>query len=300
MPQKTTLDITRVSELDLSQEFIISNAQNTPLSSLLLGRGKNYSVSDWLVREKIKTLSTGSASGGKKEGADAPATEKSSFSYVDNLLEIFTKATEISGTVGAVHGSSSKALGKEMDDRLSEMKYDLEIAFLNGTKKNEDETGGRKMNGLLNMVEAEHVIDATAGFTKDKILDALQAMYYSKTTNGELWAFAHPSVKRKITALYVDAYERAVVDLVPGMNQGVGISIEKIFTDFGIVNLVMVDAMPTSQLLIANLDYITMPELRPAHFEALAKTGDADKGQVITEVSIMTAPQALAKIINIA
>lgn len=295
---QTQNDLLRVNGLDLSSEIITVNPIATPLTSLLYDRGQTKTAKDVFINQKTKTLSTGTPSGGRKDGADAPAFEISQYDYVKNYLEIFSKATAVSGTAGAVQGGTQAVLAEQIADRLLEMKGDMEYAFFNGVQKAEDGVSGRKTSGLINQVG--HTVDVGAlALTQDHILDALQAMFTAGAVDGELFIFANPTVKRLINKLFVDA-EKAQINLQAG-SQGVGIAINKIYTDFGLVNLVMANAMQPGNILVTNLNHVEIHELqgRKPKFEALAKTGDAEKGQVVTESGIILAnPNAGAKIIN--
>lgn len=290
-------DLTRQTLIDLAKEFVTTNAVVTPLSSLLYSKSKNYNYNkDIVVRKKIKTLSN-VASGARKEGQDAPADEKSTFAWIENNMEIFSKATSVSGTVGAISGSDKVALAKEINDRLIELKGDIENSFINGVKKAEDGVSGRRMNGLINQVHADNVVDCTSSaLTEAKILDALQKIFDAGMANGELYLVCNATTKRKINEIYKDQ-EKAVIPLVAG-DGNVGIVVQKIFTDFGVVNILMDSYVPVGNILIFNLDLVDVPELRTPTFEALAKTGDSEKGQVVAECSILTAPKSMAKIIN--
>lgn len=57
------------------------------------------------------------------------------------------------------------------------------------------------MNGLLNLVNSENVIDATdTGLTEDLLLDALQKMW-DHGAKGEYFTFVNATVKRLINKL---------------------------------------------------------------------------------------------------
>lgn len=57
------------------------------------------------------------------------------------------------------------------------------------------------MNGLLNLVNTENVIDATdTGLTEDLLLDALQKMW-DHGAQGEYFTFVNATVKRLINKL---------------------------------------------------------------------------------------------------
>lgn len=292
---KTSADLARQNVIDLSDEIIIANPIYTPLTSLLFSRNKTTKAKDVVVRRKIKKLST-AVSGGRKEGADAPEAEKTSYEWIDNNLEIFTKSTVISGTVGAIEGDTKQALAKEISDRLVELKGDIERAFFVGVKKDEDETGGRQMAGLINQVHVDHIIDVGAAALERKHINQAMQKLFTAQIAGEKYIFVNPADIDTVTDLYEKTSE-TIISLTPG-NTEVGITVTAINTNFGKANIVLANDVPAGTLLFASLDYIEVPVLRAPEYEPLAKTGDADKGQVVAELSIIAAPQSLAKIVN--
>ncbi|KXZ39478.1 hypothetical protein SAMN05661008_00336 [Alkalithermobacter thermoalcaliphilus JW-YL-7 = DSM 7308] len=288
-------NLPRQNIVDLSNEIMVLNAEYTPLLTLLLANGKNTVAKDVVVRRKIKELST-TASGARKEGADAPDSENSTYTWVSNNLEIFSKATVISGTAGAIYGSTAEALAKEINDRLTELKFDMEKSILTGTKKDEDGTSGRKMNGLLNLVDEDNVIDVEgATLTKAYISNAMMKLYQLKVT-GDKYMFVNPADVEKVIELYTTATNARIN--FSSADSTVGIDVTEILTPFGKAKMVMSTNVPTGTILIGALDYMELPQLREAQYEPLAKTGDAEKGQVVAEATIITAPKSLAKIIN--
>lgn len=293
---KTTSNLTPITNIDLSKEILVVNPVLTPISSILLGKG-TVKANNTIVQKRIKTLSE-TASGKRKEGASAPDAETTAYTTVTNNMEIFSKSAKVSGTVAAIEGNKKAALAKELNDRLLEIKGDMEYAFINGIKADESAGSGRAMNGLLNLVDENNIIDArNKTYNEDLILDALQAMFNTGGTFGTLYMVANPSVKRLTDKIFKDA-QNVTINFIPG-NTTVGLVVKAIATDFGIVNLVMSNAMPAKTVLIFNADVAEVHELRKVIYEALAKTGDAESGQVVGENTVITAPGAVAKIINI-
>ena len=85
-----------------------------------------------------------------------------------------------------------------------------------------------------------------------------------------------------------------------GMDQSVGITVQRIVSDFGVLNLVLNRHMDPHTMLILDLDQVQIAELRGTFFEMLPRKGDSEKGHVMNESSIkLLDSYSGAKIINI-
>lgn len=287
-------DLLRNEEIDLKDELMVLNPQFTPISSLVLQKSLKK-AKDVVYRQTFKTLSD-TPSGGRLEGAAAPNAEQSAKTTVENFLEIFSKAATVSGTASAIYGEEGSLLKKEIKDRLTEVKYDIEKAFTIGVKKDEDVSSGRQMNGLVNQVHASHVIDGeNAGLTTAHIDKAMEYLYTAQIP-GERYVFINPTEVGKLAELYTKQ-ENVRINLTPDSDKA-GIAVNKIVTNFGDALIVKSNAVPVGTILVASLDYVEVAELRAPKYEPLAKSGDAESGQVVAELTIVNAPKAMAKIVN--
>ncbi len=284
--------------IDLAEEIKLTSPTDTPLTTLLMGRGAVVPATDITVtwRERKLNETRGTL---KKEGADAGDPIKSSRGSLSNVCQIIEKVTQVSGTAEKLNpkgiGSSFNA---EVADRLIETKRDLEWYFLNGVRAEENESTPRQMNGLINLVNAENVIDATAGLTEALMLDAMQKMW-DHGSQGEYYTFVNASVKRKLNDLLKNA-ANIRVNITNGLSQTMGITVQKVESDFGTLNLVLDRHMDTKTMLILDLDQVQIAELRGTFFEMLPKAGDYHKGHILNESTIkLLNSYSGAKLINI-
>lgn len=284
--------------LDLRDEIELTTPTDTPLTTLLLGRGATTKATDitvsWRERELNKERGTL-----KLEGAEAGTPIKSSRSTLSNICQIIEKVTQVSGTAQALNPKGiGKSFEAEINDRLIETKRDLEWYFLNGTKAAGSETIPRQMNGLVNLVNADNVVDATAGLTEDLMLDAMQKMW-DHGSQGEYFTFVNAGTKRLINSLLkTDGNIR--INTSQGLNQVMGITVQKIESDFGTLNLVLDRHMDAKTMLIVDLDQVQIAELRGTFFEMLPKAGDYLKGHILNESTIkLLNSYSGAKLINI-
>ena len=284
--------------VDLTDEIALVSPTDTPLTTLLMGRGKVVPATDITVtwRERKLNDERGTL---KVEGAEAGDVIKSSREMLSNVCQIIEKVTQVSGTANALNplgiGSSFQA---EVADRLIETKRDLEWYFLNGTKALESGVTPRQMNGLVNLVNAENVKDATAGLTETLMLDAMQGMW-EHGSQGEYYTFVNAAVKRSINEL-LKTTGNVRISHTEGLNQTMGITVQRIESDFGILNLVLDRHMDINTMLIVDLDQVEIAELRGTFFEPLPKAGDYFKGHILNESTIkLLNSYAGAKLINI-
>lgn len=285
--------------IDLAEEIKLVSPTDTPLTTLLMGRGQTVPATDITVtwRERKLNDQRGTL---KLEGAEAGDAIKSSRGSLSNICQIIEKVTQVSGTAQALNPKGiGNSFQSEVSDRLTETKRDLEWYFLNGTKTLEADSTPRQMDGLMNLVNTENVIDGTGKtFSEDIILDALQGMW-DHGANGEYFSFVNASVKRMVNGLLKNG-TNVKVDIDNSMDQVLGITVAKIQSDFGVINLVLDRHMVADAMLTVDLEQVEIAELRGTFYEDLPKSGDYFRGHVLNESTIkLLNSYAGSKIINI-
>ena len=285
--------------VDLKEEIKLVSPTDTPLTTLLMGRGQVVTATDITVtwREKALNSQKGTLI---KEGAEAGTPIKSTRGSLDNLCQIMEKVTQVSGTAQALNPKGvGNSFQSEVNDRLIETKRDMEWYFLNGTRHAEDTSNPRQMNGIMNLINSANVIDGTdKEFTEDLILDGMQKMW-DAGSQGEYFAFVNASVKRSINGFYKnDTNVRVTID--EKLQQDYGITVANIQSDFGVIHLVLNRHMATDALLAVDLDNVEIAELRGTFYEDLPKSGDYFKGHIINESTIkLLNSKSGMKIVNI-
>lgn len=271
--------------VDLAEEIKLVSPTDTPLTTMLMGRGQIEKATDITVTWRERELNTNRGTL-RLEGADAGEVITSTRGSLNNVCQIIEKVTQVSGTARAL---KPKGIGDtfdaEVQDRLIETKRDLEWYFLNGTKTLESDGTPRQMAGLMNLVNDANVINTAGALKEDHILDALQKMW-DKGAQGEYFAFVGATQKRAINTLAkADGNVRWVVDNGSIANK-YGIAVSQIVTDFGTVNLVLDRYMDNNGILILDMDEVRIAELRGTFYEDLPKAGDYFKGHIINESTI--------------
>ena len=285
--------------VDLKEEIKLVSPTDTPLTTLLMGRGQVVPATDITVTWREKQLNTQRGTL-KKEGAEAGNPIKSTRGSLSNLCQIMEKVTQVSGTAQALNPKGiGNSFQSEVNDRLIETKRDMEWYFLNGTKTAENDSTPRQMDGIMNLINAGNVIDATdKTFSEDIILDGMQKMW-DAGAQGEYYAFVNASVKRLVNSLLKDGVN-VKVNIDESMAQVLGITVAKIQSDFGVINLVLNRHMATDAFLAVDLDNVEIAELRGTFYEDLPKSGDYFKGHILNESTIkLLNSHAGMKIVNI-
>lgn len=285
--------------MDLRDEIALVSPTDTPLTTLLMGRGAVVPAKDITVtwRERKLNEDRGTLI---LEGAEAGTPIKSSRGSLSNICQIIEKVTQVSGTAQALN---PKGIGNSFDaeiaDRLLETKRDLEWYFLNGTKAEEADSTPRQMNGLINLVNSANVIDGTAGLTEDLLLDALQKMW-DHGAQGEYFTFVNASVKRLINRLAKAGDNIRFIKGDEGVGKMFGVTYNRFESDFGILNMVLDRHTAANTLFAVDLEQVEIAELRGTFYEDLPKAGDYQKGHIINESTIkLLNSYAGAKIINL-
>nr|DAJ08654.1 MAG TPA: Major capsid protein [Caudoviricetes sp.] len=271
--------------VDLTEEIKLVSPTDTPLTTMLMGRGQIVKATDITVtwRERELNSERGVL---RLEGAEAGAVIVSNRGSLSNVCQIIEKVTQVSGTARALQ---PKGIGDtftaEVQDRLIETKRDLEWYFLNGVKTLEADDTPRQMAGLINLVNDNNVVSTAGALSEDHFLDALQKMW-EHGAQGSYFAFVNASQKRAINALATEKGNvRWVLDNGSVTNV-YGIAVSKIVTDFGEISLVLDRYMDNNTILTLDLDEVQLAELRPTFYEDLPKSGDYFKGNVINECTL--------------
>ena len=146
---------TASEKISLAKEIALIGVQATPLTTLLMARNIDKALStvhSW----REKTLDTTSDIS-FAEGAETTAFQESTRAELSNYLEIFKKGASISGTALAI---GANQLAEEVNDRLLEIKINLEDKLING-EKDDGSTAPyvRKIGGLIEWADTDNVVD---------------------------------------------------------------------------------------------------------------------------------------------
>ena len=217
--------------VDLTEEIKLVSPTDTPLTTLLMGRGQVVPANDITVTWREKELNSDRGTL-KLEGSEAGEAITSGRKTLSNVCQIIEKVTQVSGTARSLN---PKGIGD-----VVETKRDMEWYFLNGTKALESGSTPRQMNGLVNLVASGNVVETKGALTEEHFLDALQEMW-KHGAQGEYFSFVNANIKRMINDLAKAGNNVRFLGDNGSMQNVLGIGVQKIVTDFGdwIVTLIL-------------------------------------------------------------
>ncbi|ANW98736.1 hypothetical protein CSTERTH_06675 [Thermoclostridium stercorarium subsp. thermolacticum DSM 2910] len=263
--------------LDLTKELTLIDAVNLPFTSLLLknGRQKTGSV---IVNWKYENLD--SSRNLSFEGADVTTFQTSDRSTGDkNVCQIITKAVSVSETAQAVTLESiSDLFAHELNNRILEAKRDLEYYLING-EYNEVETvdNPRQMKGLVNFIPAQYIIEKSSNPKKDDLDNMSKMMRQAGTASQNLVLLCDYNTYDVVAGLYEDKTSYI------GVTNEFGSPVKRLNLKYGACDVYLVDSMPVDTMVLCNMQYLKLAELRPLVYQDLAKTGSSRKGFIEME-----------------
>lgn len=273
-------NFTNAERISLANEIAVIGVQSTPLTSMLMAKGNIEKALSTVYTWREKTLdNTDDLSA--VEGEDTTVFFESARAELSNILEIFKKGASISGTAAAM---KSTQLAEEVNDRLLELKINMEKKFINGLR-NDGSTAPfkRQLSGLIEFADPSNAVSVKDTVTEDTIKQIMRNLWNQDLAEGTYYALVNADIKEQIDSIYKDKY---------GYNHvttNFGLVVDSINTNYGIVNFVLSKHVPADKIVVFNDSYVDLAYLREPHFEPLAKTGDNVKGQVIAEATLKVA-----------
>lgn len=272
-----TDNFTNLENIDLTDEISLIHPVDTPLISILLANGYDDATSK-IVTWREKTLNIDEDMS-VEEGSETTEFQSSARKEKNNVCQIFKRAVAVSGSAMASDVTGiNDMLAEELNDRLIEMKINMEKAFLNSKKDDGSTSGIRRMQGLLNHVTNDNKVNRV--FSEDALKATVRKLWENGLTTGEYIALVNADLKEKIDELYKDKY------FYQAQNDRFGLVANVVQTNFGNVNLILNRHMPANEICIFDPAFVRIAFLRKPVFEPLAKTGDSVKAQVITETTL--------------
>lgn len=287
----TSNNFAQYQSLDLSNEIAIINPKRTPLLSFLLQNGKVSQAESNIINWYEEELNT-TAIKTSKEGADAPDEVEDSTALLSNYTELLHGTARVSNTAQA-----SKLVGvdnlmaREVNKKLTLLKYAMEDRLIKGVKTAKTGTEGQKMDGLLNLINADNVITSTnTAITEPEFQSLLKKMYDSQT-NDNMICFIDDINKRAINS-FVDVKYLSLYEYL-------GFTCQMYHSEYGDVTFVLCPSLSgTKTITVVNPDYIELKELQKAQAIDLAVTGDSIAKMVKWEGTLkLSNSKAAAKII---
>ena len=247
------------------------------------------------------------------EGNDATYSTATPTTRIGNYTQIFTKSVIVSGTAQEMDTAGRRnELLYQVDKRSREIKRDMEYAITQNRASNDGSRAtARTLGGFEAWIESNvsrGTGGASGGFTSTKIVAAA-----TDASSTNVRTFTETQLKAVIKSIWDNTGESAPLVIVGSFNkqQASGFSgIATQYTDYGnaksskdIAILGAADIYVSDfgkhrivpdhfsrarSALVVQPKHWEMRYLRPFKVNTLAKTGDADKRQLIAEATLIS------------
>lgn len=275
-----TNNFTANENIDLMNEISLIHPLDTPLTTYLLANNLYDMTGSTLPTWREKSLDTTNDIT-VAEGSDASNFANSTRAEKHNATEIFMKSVKVSGTAQASSITGiADLLNEEAQDRLAEMKVNIERKLINGTFSDGSVDGKRTMKGLLNFVTAGNKVNLD--FTEQSFKDTVKKLWDSGLATGQYIAMCNADLKEELDEIYKDKY------FYVAQENKFGLVVHTIQTNYGNVDVLLNRHMPADQLVVFDPSFlrITFMQNRTPHMELLGKQGDYIQAMILAELSL--------------
>lgn len=286
---------------DLSDVIYDISPTDTPIMSTI-GKTKATSVTHEWQTDSLAAATTANA---LVEGASASEATLSPTTRLANLTQIVGKTVMVSGTLLASDLAGRKSeMAYQLAKASAEIKRDIEtiITANQGQTAGSSGSSARKMGSLLSYIKTNtskngtsvtgvdpttlgvstRTDGSTRAFTETILKDVIAKVFSSGGTPSAL--FVSPAQKQVVSAFTGLAAQRYQV---PTSGQATILAGADLYqSDFGVLQIVPNRFMRTRDALVLDPEYAALAYLRPFQTNDIAKVGDADKKQILAELTL--------------
>jgi hypothetical protein len=198
-----------------------------------------------------------------------------------NYTEIFQELVEATRTerLTAKYGTTD-VMEKERIKKLRELAIRWEKSMLLGKRHKSADSKQRFSGGLLEIVATNAVVDATKAAFEAKFKTLLEKVWIDCGASPKLFIVSY-ALKDLFNGLMADNR------VVTRADKTVGAVASYYDSEFGPIELLMDRYMPKQFGVLVQEEKVIQKIMTDWTFEPLAKTGDSDRGQVISERGLM-------------
>jgi hypothetical protein len=286
---------------DLTDVIYDISPTDTPIMSSI-GKTKATSVTHEWQTDSLAAATTANA---LVEGASASEGTITPTTRLANLTQIVGKTVMVSGTLLASDLAGRKSeMAYQLAKASAEIKRDIEtiITANQGQTAGSSGSSARKMGSLLSYIKTNtskngtsltgvdpttlgvstRTDGSTRAFTETILKDVIAKVFASGGTPSAL--FVSPAQKQVVsgfTGLAAQRYQ------VPTSGQATILAGADLYqSDFGVLQIVPNRFMRTRDALVLDPEYAALAYLRPFQTNDIAKVGDADKKQILAELTL--------------
>jgi hypothetical protein len=262
----------------------------TPFYSMIAKGKATNTLHEW----QTQALRAGAANA-QAEGDDSTATAVTPTVRLGNRTQISKEVASVSGTQEAVDSAGRKSeMGYQMALKSAELKLDIEYAL---TRNNVTATAPRQTRGLVGWMVGANVSSGASYVAPDYVANVAQ-------TDGTLRNFTETLLKDTLqktysaggrpTVLMMGATQKQTFSTFTGnatrqkdaVDQKLVASIDVYVGDFGTLKTVINLQQRSRDIFVLQADKWKLSMLRPWAVTDLAKTGDADRKQIVVEYAL--------------
>jgi len=286
---------------DLTDVIYDISPTDTPIMSSI-GKTKATSVTHEWQTDSLAAATTANA---LVEGASASEGTITPTTRLANLTQIVGKTVMVSGTLLASDLAGRKSeMAYQLAKASAEIKRDIEtiITANQGQTAGSSGSSARKLGSLLSYIKTNTSKNGTSvtgvdpttlgvstrtdgttrAFTETILKDVIAKVFASGGTPSAL--FVSPAQKQVVSAFTGLAAQRYQV---PTSGQATILAGADLYqSDFGVLQIVPNRFMRTRDALILDPEYAALAYLRPFQTNDIAKVGDADKKQILAELTL--------------
>lgn len=295
---------------DLTDVIYNISPTETPFMSSI-GKTKATAVYHEWQTDSLAAATTNNAA---VEGADASDATLSPTTRLGNYTQILQKTIKVSGTLDTVNKAGRKSeKAYQLAKASQELKRDLETILLSNQGRDTGSTNSsaRKMGSLLSWIKTNSSVQTNGGdpttigvstrtdgntrtFTEALLKEVVAEVFTSGGSPKILMVGA--TGKQKVSSFAGLAATRYNISGGAAPATIVGAA-DVYVSDFGNMSVVPNRFMRTRDALILDPEYAALAYLRPFQTNELAKAGDADKTQVLVEVTLEVKNEAAMGIV---
>lgn len=311
MAQFTTANAVGERE-DLSDVITRIDPDETPVFSALKKETGNGVFVEWQVQELAAAVATNY----QNEGADAAYATPTATSRLGNYMQISQKDAQVSGTLDAVDkaGRDRETAYQKVLKGL-ELRRDIEKYLHSDTARSSSDPrkAGTLSSWITNVDDASGTSAATGdgtdvpdmsgtnrAMTLAQIDNAMQAAY---TDGGQPnMLVVSPSKKAAFSDLNSGSVATNQINYTAPREAAIVGSVSLYLSDFGQLDVVIDRFASDDRVYLLDSDYASICTLPNRNFavQDLAKTGDSEKFQIITEFTLkVSAPKAHAAVYDL-
>jgi len=253
----------------------------TPFTSSIGSSTASATLHQW-QQDELAAVGTNA----KVEGASAGNSSVDTTEMKTNNTQIFDKVVQVSGTAEAVglYGRSSE-LAYQIAKKGKELRRDIEHAFVGALQAGTAGNGStaRQLKSAQNQINA--ATTSTAGsnraFTETLLLGVLQNVYEAGGDPNQIQV----TPSHSLTVANFAASSGRNRDF--GTGTTIVQAVDLYISPFGQCSIIPNRFLQANTCLVLDTEYWSRAVLRPVQTVNLAKDGDSDKRQMLTELTLV-------------